>query len=56
MIYQNEFLSFNTETNFVTVKDGVNIMYSQITMHELYNCYGDCTELKDEMKYVLKYF
>jgi len=53
MIYQNEFLSFNTETNFVTVKDGVNIMYSQITMHELYNEYGDGTELKDEMNYVL---
>ena len=53
MIYQNEFLSFNPETNHVTVKDGVNIMYSQITMHKLYNCYGDGTELKDEMNYVL---
>jgi len=53
MIYQNEFLSFNPETNHVTVKDGVNIMHSQIIMHELYNCYGDGTELKDEMNYVL---
>ena len=53
MIYENEFLSFNPETNFVTVKDGVNKMYSIITMHELYNEYGDCTELKDEMNYVL---